>query len=127
MLGALNSRGVSVENLEVQKPLAFISYSSADKNIADNLCSKLEQNGVRAVLDGSTASKRRLLGSRDVQHLGRIPTGRVRHIGIDQAGGDAVHADAMRPHVLGAPRDHAQQRALRRRVGKRARNFQRRH
>ncbi|MBQ1475169.1 MAG: toll/interleukin-1 receptor domain-containing protein [Ruminococcus sp.] len=47
MLGALNSRGVSVENLEVQKPLAFISYSSADKNIADNLCSKLEQNGVR--------------------------------------------------------------------------------
>lgn len=37
----------SVEKLEVQKPLAFISYSSADKNIADNLCSKLEQNGVR--------------------------------------------------------------------------------
>ena len=30
----------------MQKPLAFISYSSADKNIADNLCSKLEQNGV---------------------------------------------------------------------------------
>lgn len=28
------------------KALAFISYSSADRNIADNLCAKLEQNGV---------------------------------------------------------------------------------
>ena len=28
------------------KALAFISYSSKDKNIADNLCFKLEQNGV---------------------------------------------------------------------------------
>ena len=29
-----------------KKPFAFISYSSKDKNIADNLCSKLEQNGI---------------------------------------------------------------------------------
>ena len=28
------------------KASAFISYSSQDKNIADNLCAKLEQNGV---------------------------------------------------------------------------------
>ena len=30
-----------------QKDLAFISYSSKDKNIADNLCAKLEQNGIK--------------------------------------------------------------------------------
>lgn len=30
------------------KALAFISYSSADKNIADNLCFKLEQHGIAA-------------------------------------------------------------------------------
>ena len=29
------------------KDLAFISYSSKDKNIADNLCSKLERNGIK--------------------------------------------------------------------------------
>lgn len=28
-------------------PTAFISYASSDKNIADNLCSKLEQNGIK--------------------------------------------------------------------------------
>jgi len=28
------------------QPLAFISYASSDKNIADNLCSKLERRGV---------------------------------------------------------------------------------
>ena len=28
-------------------PLAFISYSSKDKNIADNLCNKLESRGIR--------------------------------------------------------------------------------
>ena len=30
-----------------EKPLAFISYSSGDKNIADNLCAKLEAAGMR--------------------------------------------------------------------------------
>ena len=30
-----------------QKDVAFISYSSKDKNIADNLCSKLERNGIK--------------------------------------------------------------------------------
>ena len=30
-----------------KQPLAFISYSSKDKNVADNLCSKLESNGIR--------------------------------------------------------------------------------
>lgn len=30
-----------------QKELAFISYSSKDKNIADNLCAKLEHRGVK--------------------------------------------------------------------------------
>lgn len=30
-----------------QKGLAFISYSSADKNIADNLCFKLESKGIK--------------------------------------------------------------------------------
>ena len=30
-----------------EKPLAFISYSSTDKNVADNLCAKLEAAGMR--------------------------------------------------------------------------------
>jgi hypothetical protein len=30
-----------------QQPVAFISYASPDKNIADNLCSKLEARGIR--------------------------------------------------------------------------------
>ena len=30
-----------------QKQLAFISYSSKDKNVADNLCAKLEARGIR--------------------------------------------------------------------------------
>lgn len=30
-----------------KKDIAFISYSSKDKNIADNLCSKLERNGIK--------------------------------------------------------------------------------
>lgn len=37
-------------NIQVQTPkrdIAFISYSSKDKNIADNLCSKLERNGIK--------------------------------------------------------------------------------
>ena len=33
---------------EMQRDLAFISYSSKDKNIADNLCAKLEQKGIKA-------------------------------------------------------------------------------
>lgn len=32
---------------EKREPLAFISYSSKDKNIADNLCAKLESNGIK--------------------------------------------------------------------------------
>lgn len=32
---------------EVQQPLAFISYASEDKNVADNLCAKLENNGIK--------------------------------------------------------------------------------
>lgn len=37
-----------ISSTEPQKaPLAFISYSSKDKNIADNLCSKLENRGIR--------------------------------------------------------------------------------
>ena len=35
------------ETTEKKAPLAFISYSSKDKNIADNLCNKLESRGVR--------------------------------------------------------------------------------
>ncbi len=30
-----------------EKPLAFISYSHGDRNVADNLCAKLEFNGIR--------------------------------------------------------------------------------
>ncbi len=37
----------SVTETSAQRKLAFISYSSSDKNIADNLCAKLEQNGVK--------------------------------------------------------------------------------
>ncbi|MBQ3460285.1 MAG: toll/interleukin-1 receptor domain-containing protein [Solobacterium sp.] len=33
--------------LEANGSLAFISYSSKDKNIADNLCARLENNGIR--------------------------------------------------------------------------------
>ncbi len=33
--------------VEKKSPLAFISYSSKDKNVADNLCNKLESRGVR--------------------------------------------------------------------------------
>ena len=32
---------------KAHKPLAFISYSSKDKNIADNLCAKLEARGIK--------------------------------------------------------------------------------
>ena len=35
------------ESQKDQKKLAFISYSSKDKNIADNLCAKLEQQGIK--------------------------------------------------------------------------------
>ena len=49
-----NSYSMQREHLKTNAPkvtmnerLAFISYSSADKNIADNLCSKLESAGVR--------------------------------------------------------------------------------
>ena len=35
------------EEPKPQKKMAFISYSSKDKNIADNLCAKLEQNGIK--------------------------------------------------------------------------------
>ncbi len=39
---------VPVPQPEMQRDLAFISYSSKDKNIADNLCAKLEQKGIKA-------------------------------------------------------------------------------
>ena len=35
------------EERERPAPLAFISYSSKDKNVADNLCNKLESRGIR--------------------------------------------------------------------------------
>ena len=35
------------QQTEKQREVAFISYSSKDKNIADNLCAKLEQNGIK--------------------------------------------------------------------------------
>ena len=35
------------QQTEMQRQVAFISYSSKDKNIADNLCAKLEQNGIK--------------------------------------------------------------------------------
>ena len=42
-----NSIGKTMEATIKQKKLAFISYSSKDKNIADNLCAKLEARGIR--------------------------------------------------------------------------------
>ncbi len=33
--------------LQKKQPLAFISYASQDRNVADNLCAKLESNGVK--------------------------------------------------------------------------------
>lgn len=36
-----------IETVEKKSPLAFISYSSKDKNVADNLCNKLESRGIR--------------------------------------------------------------------------------
>ena len=36
-----------VQQQASKKDIAFISYSSKDKNIADNLCSKLERNGIK--------------------------------------------------------------------------------
>ena len=36
------------ENENTASQMAFISYSSSDKNIADNLCAKLEARGIRA-------------------------------------------------------------------------------
>lgn len=41
------SRDSSTKMVTEHKSQAFISYSSQDKNIADNLCSKLEQNGIK--------------------------------------------------------------------------------
>jgi hypothetical protein len=35
------------QEASVGRPLAFISYSSCDKNVADNLCAKLEATGIR--------------------------------------------------------------------------------
>ncbi len=35
------------QQTELPRDIAFISYSSNDKNIADNLCAKLEQNGIK--------------------------------------------------------------------------------
>ncbi len=35
------------QTVATQAPMAFISYSSKDKNIADNLCAKLEAKGVK--------------------------------------------------------------------------------
>lgn len=37
----------TLKSEQIKRPLAFISYSSKDKNIADNLCSKLESRGIR--------------------------------------------------------------------------------
>lgn len=37
----------SAKSDSMSKDLAFISYSSKDKNIADNLCSKLERHGIK--------------------------------------------------------------------------------
>lgn len=36
-----------VEQFPPKKPLAFISYSGGDRNVADNLCHKLESRGVK--------------------------------------------------------------------------------
>ena len=37
---------------EQKRPLAFLSYSSKDRNVADNLCAKLEKSGINDDLDG---------------------------------------------------------------------------
>ena len=37
----------AVELKQKESSLAFISYSSRDRNVADNLCSKLEANGIK--------------------------------------------------------------------------------
>ncbi len=37
----------AAEPEHAQKPVAFISYSSNDKNVADNLCAKLESKGIQ--------------------------------------------------------------------------------
>ena len=36
-----------IDTRQKERPLVFISYSSGDKNVADNLCSKLEASGLR--------------------------------------------------------------------------------
>lgn len=43
----MNHTVTAVQNVQKPKATAFISYSSRDKNIADNLCAKLESRGVR--------------------------------------------------------------------------------
>lgn len=43
----LSSSNLSGYQTEPKQPIAFISYASEDKNIADNLCAKLESNGIR--------------------------------------------------------------------------------
>lgn len=35
------------QEASVERPLAFISYASGDRNVADNLCAKLEASGIR--------------------------------------------------------------------------------
>lgn len=47
LLAAEQSAQIQPEPPALRDTLAFISYSSPDKNIADNLCAKLEQRGVR--------------------------------------------------------------------------------
>lgn len=47
---SLMSSGAGEKPAELEDhelPLAFISYSSKDRNVADNLCAKLETNGIR--------------------------------------------------------------------------------
>ena len=40
-------RDLQPDQEQKERPLAFISYSSKDRNIADNLCAKLEASGIR--------------------------------------------------------------------------------
>ena len=44
---ARNEEQISQNNLTNKDSLVFISYSSSDKNIADNLCAKLESKGMK--------------------------------------------------------------------------------
>ena len=44
---ARNTSYEETQSTETNSAYAFISYSSKDKNIADNLCSKLENNGIK--------------------------------------------------------------------------------